>query len=63
MTPSDWLNISAPYNADGEYDRCNIFDVDFDNIQQRPNETTPTIPCTNWEFDEGTFQVHFCSTL
>ncbi len=59
MSVSDWLNISAPYNVKGEFDRCRIFDVDFDLVQQRPNETTPTIACSVWDFDQEIFQVKF----
>jgi hypothetical protein len=59
MSVSDWVNISAPYDADGKYDRCRIFEVDYNIIQQRPNETTPTIACETWEFAQTPFQVHF----
>ena len=62
MSVSDWVNISAPYDADGKYDRCRIFEVDYNIIQQRPNETTPTIACETWDFAQTPFQVHFRKT-
>ena len=53
-----WLNISSPVLSDGSFDRCNIFDVDYDNsIVDRPTEDTPTKSCNSWEYDETIFQV------
>ena len=57
MSAADWLNLSAPFDADGNFDRCRIFDVDFLNIDQRPDESTPTRACQDWEFDQEPFQV------
>ena len=55
-----WLNISSPIFSDGSFDRCNIFNVDYDQSNvHRPSEDTPTIACTNWEYDETIFQVTF----
>ena len=60
MTSHEWLNLSAPLNDNGDFDRCNIFNISFDDaIQVRPGEGYPTIPCTMWEFSEEMFQVNF----
>ena len=59
MDVNEWLNISAPYLENGKLDRCYIFDIDYDNIQERPSNDTPTIPCTSWEYDTSMFQVSF----
>jgi len=49
--------MSAPY-VDEEYDRCNIFNVDFTESMSRPSENTTTIACTAWEFATKPFQVN-----
>jgi len=52
-----WLNISAPRLPNGEFDRCQRFDLDYSDLSIiRPNEDTPTIPCTSWEYDDSIFQ-------
>lgn len=54
-----WLNISSPKLPDGSFDRCNMFDIDYENsVMERPEENINTIPCANWEYDEQTFQVY-----
>ena len=54
----NWLNISSPILLDGNFDRCNMFDIDYENsVMERPVENTKTIPCTHWEYAEQTFQV------
>ena len=59
FTKDTWLNISAPLklvkNA-YEFDKCAIFDIDFDGLNTRPDESTPTIPCKSWEY-AGHFDV------
>jgi hypothetical protein len=58
MTSSEWLNMSAPLKENGDFDRCTIFNISFDEANQaRPDEGYPTVPCTNWEFSEELFQV------
>ena len=57
MSSSDWLNVSAPLDADGNFDRCRIFDVDFSNVDHRPDESTPTRSCHDWEFADEPFTV------
>ena len=54
----NWLNISSPILLDGNFDRCNMFDIDYGNaVMERPEENTKTIACTHWEYNEQTFQV------
>ncbi len=43
--------MSAPWTEDNEIDRCNIFDVDYSEIDGRPDEDTPTRKCKKWEYD------------
>lgn len=57
MNVSDWLSISAPILDNGDFDRCHVFDVDFELAPERPAEDTPTIPCPSFEYDESLFQV------
>ncbi len=54
-----WLNLSAPIknNESGEFDRCRIFNVDYLNLNRRPSENTPTIPCEAWEYADRPFDV------
>ena len=58
MSVESWLNISSPKLSDGSFDRCNMFDIDYENsVMERPDEDTNTIACIRWEYDEQTFQV------
>lgn len=58
ISVKNWLNISSPILSNGDFDRCNMFDIDYMNIvSERPKENTYTIPCTNWEYNEEIFQV------
>ena len=52
----DWLEISSP-KINGEFDRCQVFDIDFDNVFERPPEETGTIECKSWEYDAIYFDV------
>ena len=53
-----WLNISSPKLSDGSFDRCKMFDIDYENsVMERPEENVNTTPCASWEYDEQTFQV------
>ena len=59
-----WLNISAPLLADGTFDRCNSFELDYDETPlMRPDETSPTIACSAWEYKEDLFQVFQTFTI
>ena len=58
MSVENWLNISSPILSNGNFDRCNMFDIDYENfVTERPEENTNTIACTNWEYNEEIFQV------
>ena len=59
LTVDVWLNISSPLTEDGGYDRCNVFAVAFEEVEDavRPPEDTETVPCTRWEYDESFLQV------
>ena len=53
-----WLNISSPKLPDGSFDRCNMFDIDYNtSVALRPSEDTQTIACDSWEYEEALFQV------
>ena len=52
-----WKNVSAPLLENGEFDRCNIFDVTFEKSSNRPEENTKTVPCKSWEYDNQYFSV------
>lgn len=58
LSYEQWANISAPVLSDGEFDRCNVFKLDY-SIQglTRPDENTETVPCTAWEFIPEPFEV------
>ncbi len=61
-----WLNLSAPLDKAGNFDRCSMFDVDFslngrNGILERPPEDAPTIACEEFEYDTSEFQVFFSS--
>lgn len=56
MPVQQWINLSAPMNG-GEFDKCQIFDVEFTNMTARPSESTPTRLCDSWEYDNSVFQV------
>ena len=58
LSTAHWLNLSSPLKSDGSFDRCNIFDVDYDVIEERPEETTPIRSCQSWEFAKEPFQVN-----
>lgn len=58
ISTADWLNMSAPLKSDRTFDRCNIFDVDYDVVKERPEETTPLRSCQSWEFAKEPFQVN-----
>ena len=60
MSVENWLNVSSPILSDGNFDRCNMFDIDYENsVIVRPDENTNTIPCISWEYDENFFQVSY----
>jgi len=53
-----WLNISAPMDHNGVYNRCYKFEMDYtaSNLT-RPSEDHPKILCDKWEFDDSDFQM------
>lgn len=53
-----WLNVSAPLLDDGEFDRCNVFDIDYSATEEleRPQEDSLTVPCTSWIFDDSVYK-------
>lgn len=57
MSPDAWINMSAPLKADGSFDKCHVFDVDFSLTHARPDESTPTRACHEWDYDEEYFTV------
>ena len=64
ITVEKWLNISSPLLADGTFDGCNRFDLDYDEMPlTRPEETSPTAACRAWEYKEDLFQVYQTFTL
>ena len=34
LTVETWLNISSPLTAEGGYDRCNVFAVDYGEAEE-----------------------------
>ena len=64
LTREQWLNLSSPILADGSFDKCHMFDLNYNETFERPDEGFPVIPCSNWEYDESIFQVQnfHCST-
>ena len=44
-------------NGKPKYDRCQIFDIDFTNVFDRPSEESKTVECTEWEYDTTNFDV------
>jgi hypothetical protein len=65
MSLADWRNISAPLDENGDFDKCRIFDLNFTDTSERPDESTPTVACTLFEFAQEPFQVldYFLNTL
>ncbi len=63
LSQEEWLNISAPMDSNGDYDRCAIFDVNYDNLWLRPEDGTGTVKCTSWEYDAHYFDVRFKKNL
>ena len=63
MSTEDWRNLSAPLKANGKFDQCNIFNLNYTNLGEnelfRPNEDTSIMPCTEWEFATEPFTVRF----
>jgi len=60
LSSQEWLNLSAPYLPDSlNFDRCNIYNVNFTEVSVRPDSDTPIVPCTKWEFAQEPFQVKF----
>ena len=60
LSGSNWLNLSSPLNSvDNEYefDKCLQFDIDYKNIDVRPEENTSTILCSSWEYETEPFDV------
>jgi len=57
VTLATWLNLSAPLDEQGRFDRCRIFNVSYDDLQERPDENSQTIACNTWEFSHEQFQV------
>ena len=57
MPAEAWINMSAPLKADGSFDKCNVFDVDYSLTFARPGENTPTRACQAWDYDEEYFTV------
>ncbi|XP_068085199.1 organic cation transporter protein-like [Anabrus simplex] len=50
------MRLSIPRLADGSYDKCHMFDVDYAHLVSEnvtnPSETWPVVPCRHgWEFD------------
>jgi hypothetical protein len=59
---AEWQNISAPLSSESDkFDRCQIFDLDYENFEglERPTdpENTSTIYCTSWEYETSQFEV------
>ena len=59
LSLGEWLNLSAPFdNNSGEFDKCHIFDIDYDLETSRPDEeTTPVKKCTSWDYDTTYYEV------
>ena len=57
MTLTAWQNISAPFDENGDFDKCRIFNLNFTDTTERPDESTPTIACSIFEFAQEPFQV------
>jgi len=57
LTVIHWLNISAPKLTDGEFDKCSIFNITYNQDTTRPPEETPKIKCEAWDYDTSLFKV------
>jgi len=59
LSAAEWRHLSAPMKDDGKYDQCSQFKVDFQTglPDERPENGTETIACTQWEYDTSEFQV------
>ena len=57
LSVEKWLNLSSPLNEDGKFDRCFVFDVDYEKLTKRPEDGTPVIKCSKWEYDAHYFDV------
>ena len=57
MSVETWLNVSAPLNSQGDFDKCVIFDLDYAKTFERPSEKTATRPCQAWEYKVEYFDV------
>ena len=60
ISVEEWQNLSAPIRIVDDkpvFDRCEIFNVNYTNINERPDNNTPTISCKGWEYNTTHFQV------
>ena len=57
LTTSEWLNLSAPLLDNGEFDKCHIFDIDYDLETSRPDDGTRVKKCISWDYDTTYYEV------
>jgi len=57
LSVDEWLNLSTPLNEEGKFDRCFVFDVDYEKLSERPLDGTPIVKCSRWEYDAHYFSV------
>ena len=57
MSAESRINMSAQLKADGSFDKCRVFDLDYTVTFARPDESTPTRACQSWDYDEEYFTV------
>ena len=57
-----WLNVSAPLTPDGKFDRCRIYDMEYnlgDESYEILREKQAITACTKWEYDTSQFKVRY----
>ena len=59
FTTEIWRNLSSPILENGEFDNCHIFNISYNDINERPPEDTPTVKCTSWTFDTTYYKVFY----
>lgn len=55
LSIDQWLNFSAPLKNEADFDKCMIFDVDYNATKQRPEATEKVVECQHWEYKVDNF--------
>ena len=57
-----WLNVSAPLTPDGKFDRCQIYDIEYNlglESYDILREKQAITACSKWEYDTSQFKVRY----